>query len=516
MDFLDDKIDIKQWIKTFKILDKDDDGFIDVYTEFREYLLSKKVVVTEEELLQVTENRLMLDVCHFLIATHRIQFIHEVILEQPLQKKEGMILGMKRRLMNWFGMINPEQFSIFDTKNSTFLTKYEHTLEKNRDHSTGTHFKEEDVISTASYGPTMNSMVNMASNKLDYQYFSSEITYNIPKATLDDSGNFLSTKKSITVSKSHRIQEEEAKLRTKALFTPELMTQMSRMKTYRPYFTILATILHIMLMIYALVYNHGFEPMSTNPMCGVSVTTLVQLGAQYVPCMKPNVLPTTNLSSERLVQLCGMSGFIDQKPNQWYRFFTAIFLHSGVIHLVFNLSFQLITGWMIERRIGFIRLAIIYMASGTAGNLFSALMQPNVVLVGASGSLQGLVGIIYLNLFQNWPMLQHPWRTFWLLTAVILISLGAGLLPYIDNYAHIGGMFCGIVAGIIFYPTLIFNKWDAFRKRAAFIVAIPLFIAIFVVGFLYFYMAPTYEFCHLCRWLNCIPPDSDWCQRLKP
>lgn len=50
-----------------------------------------------------------------------------------------------------------------------------------------------------------------------------------------------------------------------------------------------------------------------------------------------------------LSDVCDLMGLSDGKPNQFFRFFTALFLHGGWIHLIFNLSFQLRGGFDLEK-----------------------------------------------------------------------------------------------------------------------------------------------------------------------
>lgn len=56
-------------------------------------------------------------------------------------------------------------------------------------------------------------------------------------------------------------------------------------------------------------------------------------------------------------------------PQQFWRYFTATYLHLGVIHLIIIIPIQLYVGIKIERTIGWLRIAIIYTLSGVGGNL---------------------------------------------------------------------------------------------------------------------------------------------------
>ena len=132
------------------------------------------------------------------------------------------------------------------------------------------------------------------------------------------------------------------------------------------------------------------------------------MGARFNPCMKPvlalngtgglycptgarGTLSGGQCTSYDLEHFCGLSGFSKAEPDQWFRFITAIFLHSGVVHWFLNTLFQLRTGLQMERDYGSWRIAIIFMMSGIGGFIFSANFdgaKPQAG-VGGSGALYG-------------------------------------------------------------------------------------------------------------------------------
>lgn len=63
-------------------------------------------------------------------------------------------------------------------------------------------------------------------------------------------------------------------------------------------------------------------------------------------------------------------------PDQFYRLFTSLCLHAGIIHLVITVAFQHIFLTDLERLLGPIRTAILYVGSGVGGNLISAIFLP--------------------------------------------------------------------------------------------------------------------------------------------
>lgn len=67
-----------------------------------------------------------------------------------------------------------------------------------------------------------------------------------------------------------------------------------------------------------------------------------------------------------------MGGFSQPTlPDQIWRFFTPTFIHTGFIHLAFNMMIQLRTGVTLERQMGATSMFIVYMTCGAAGVLLS-------------------------------------------------------------------------------------------------------------------------------------------------
>ena len=133
-----------------------------------------------------------------------------------------------------------------------------------------------------------------------------------------------------------------------------------------------------------------------------------------------------------------------------------------------------------------------------------------LVSCGSNGAMYALMALLYLDLFQNWQVLLHPIRNLITLSIIFLIVLGIGLLPYVDNYAHLGGFATGLISGLILVPTVTFGKWDGRRKKILMIVSVPVLIGLFFVGFWNFYRRPEVV-CEWCGWLDCVPYGSAWC-----
>lgn len=73
-----------------------------------------------------------------------------------------------------------------------------------------------------------------------------------------------------------------------------------------------------------------------------------------------------------------------------WRLFTATFLHAGLLHIFFNLSWLRSVGGALEQEFGHARFAIVYLGSGLAG--WFACLAVGQPALGASGAIFGLIG----------------------------------------------------------------------------------------------------------------------------
>lgn len=214
-----------------------------------------------------------------------------------------------------------------------------------------------------------------------------------------------------------------------------------------------------------------------------------------------------------LSSLCGMGEVTNEVADQWYRFFTAIFAHAGVLHFLGNMMLQLSLGVQIERVAGTLRTALIYMMAGVGGYLTSCVFSPDVPSVGASGSIFGFLGIAVVDLLQSWKIVQDPCkRLFWTLVEISMY-LFVGTLPFVDNWAHIGGFVFGVLGAIIFLPYLTFGLMDSIKKRCLMLIAIPVVVVLFFIFFLIFYNIQSLNnFCPNCKYIQCYPFTEDFCK----
>ncbi|KAJ6509455.1 hypothetical protein C8R47DRAFT_26199 [Mycena vitilis] len=296
-----------------------------------------------------------------------------------------------------------------------------------------------------------------------------------------------------------------------------------------PFLVWALTLTMIATFIYELVANDkaqgspvSFKPV-VNYMLGPSSTTLINVGARFPPCMKlvTAVPPTTQIGCLNntanpateictIEDICGFGGFHGKDPNQWFRFITPIFLHAGFVHIILNMLAQLTVSAQVEREMGSGGFFITYFAAGIFGNVlganFALVGRPSV---GASGAIFGTVAVTWVDLFAHWSYHYRPVRKLIFMTIELIIGVAVGYIPYVDNFAHLGGFVMALFVGTIFYPVISATKRHRILMTSARIAAIPVAVILFVVLTRNFYVGDPFLACEGCRYLSCFPTSSN-------
>lgn len=151
--------------------------------------------------------------------------------------------------------------------------------------------------------------------------------------------------------------------------------------------------------------------------------------------------PDTLLEAGAMVPLLVASG-------EWWRLFTAIFLHIGLLHLAFNSLALLVFGGLIEEALGSARMVALYLVTGFAASVTSYTFgSPVVAAVGASGAIFGMLGawLAYNLRRRSLSLARSNVQSALFLIAINLVF--GFTVPGIDNLAHIGGLVSGVAAG---------------------------------------------------------------------
>ncbi len=143
----------------------------------------------------------------------------------------------------------------------------------------------------------------------------------------------------------------------------------------------------------------------------------------------------------------------------WWRLLTYMFLHSGPMHIFFNMWCLWDLGRLCESLYGRWTFAAIYLITGIAAGLASLAWNPGVLSVGASGAIFGLAGALaasyYLGEFSLPGIaIRGTLRSLaFFIGFNVLFGIGynifAGSSGGIDNAAHIGGLVSGLILGAL-------------------------------------------------------------------
>ena len=141
-----------------------------------------------------------------------------------------------------------------------------------------------------------------------------------------------------------------------------------------------------------------------------------------------------------------------QENGEYWRLFTAMFLHFGLKHLLHNMVMLGAAGQILERAVGKIKFIVIYLIAGLGGSVLSYMQmlqkEEYAVSAGASGALFGVVGAL------AWVVILHKGR-YETLTGTGMLVMIALCLYYgistgnVDNWGHIGGLVMGFLMGIV-------------------------------------------------------------------
>ncbi|MDG2019072.1 MAG: rhomboid family intramembrane serine protease [Porticoccaceae bacterium] len=147
--------------------------------------------------------------------------------------------------------------------------------------------------------------------------------------------------------------------------------------------------------------------------------------------------------------------FADPNQGQYYRLLSPIFLHFGILHLVFNCLWLSMLGSKIESLEGSVHLLLFVLVSGVASNMSQFYWSGTIYFGGMSGVIYALLGYLWIKheiapqSFSPLPSGLMGFMVGWLvlcMTGVLEIALGVG----VANAAHLSGLITGLVIGLFF------------------------------------------------------------------
>jgi membrane associated rhomboid family serine protease len=248
----------------------------------------------------------------------------------------------------------------------------------------------------------------------------------------------------------------------------------------------------LLLMIVVSVKGGEFAPLAQNPSVGPPFSAVLALGAVDVP----------------LILL----------DNQGWRLLTAMWLHAGILHFVVSVAVKIVLGVLLERRLSACRVAVLYLVSGIAGASASALFVPEKSVVSGSAPAFGLAAALLseLCMFGAAARPVRPLRFGVGVTLSLLPLVVAGVLPLIDNFAHLFALLVGFATSLTAHAlgplagllkrrrAVVLSVSGVLLSGAALVSALTVFFAVRQVD----------EWCGVCHSMSCVAPSgTDWrCQ----
>ena len=150
---------------------------------------------------------------------------------------------------------------------------------------------------------------------------------------------------------------------------------------------------------------------------------------------------------------------------EWWRMFTAMFLHVNFFHIAMNMYSLYFAGSILEQVIGRWRFLLLYLAAGLAGSAGALIYTPERPTVGASGAIFGILGALFVL-----ERRQHI-NTGGQVAGLIVINL---IITFVFNsFISVGGHVGGLIGGIILMWVLL-----QYRRSVALSVAASVGVAL--------------------------------------
>ncbi|CAF1438851.1 unnamed protein product [Adineta steineri] len=288
-------------------------------------------------------------------------------------------------------------------------------------------------------------------------------------------------------------------LRIRRFFTLDVLPNE---KHYYPIFIFIISIIHIFIHLTTYI-NIEWKDQRF-------IYSLYDLWIYFIPCMRPipydirmltvnytsSIQNVTCYYGDELKHIC--SSFL--YPYQLWRMFTVNLIHSNWLHLLVNLSKQLLFGILLERKYGSFRIVIVYWLSNVGAILCAMLEDSRKGGIGASGAIYGL-SLFFIIERLNAMKTNIDQRLFIMMQLIlfvvfpmtIIISSAAILGITVGHAAHFGGGLVGFLFGIGMLgcpcpcPSPSNNNYCNFQMACRWIAYIFLFIY-FVFTFTIFFL----------------------------
>jgi membrane associated rhomboid family serine protease/Flp pilus assembly protein TadD len=142
---------------------------------------------------------------------------------------------------------------------------------------------------------------------------------------------------------------------------------------------------------------------------------------------------------------------------EYWRIFTNIFVHLGLLHCFMNMWIFAVMGPITERLYGSLKFTVVYLFAGLIASLTSIYISPQSISAGASGAIFGIFGLWFGFLIANKKILQENFVKSNMKSTVvflIMVLVSGFMRSGTDNAAHIGGVVAGFISGFLLSPLI--------------------------------------------------------------
>ena len=190
------------------------------------------------------------------------------------------------------------------------------------------------------------------------------------------------------------------------------------------------------------INNNKFKPILTNTILFICISL----------CILYNVLDIieSKLFSNHSVNALLLGAYYKENVvvlHEYYRLFTYGFLHLSFIHLATNMFSLNYLGSFIEKTYGRKKYLLILILSIIGSCLFVFYIEDNILLIGISGGIYGLLGAMLVYTY-NLGLFNNPIYRIQILKLLIL-NLVISLLPNVSFVGHVGGLVTGTLVSSI-------------------------------------------------------------------
>jgi membrane associated rhomboid family serine protease len=168
------------------------------------------------------------------------------------------------------------------------------------------------------------------------------------------------------------------------------------------------------------------------------------------------------------------------RQGEWWRSITALTLHGDIRHLLGNIGFGAVFGYMAGRLLGSGVAWFAIIASAAVANLLNTvLLESAHRSIGASTAVFAALGLLAGYVWRARFMIQDRWpyRVGPIVGGIALLAYTGTGDENTDIGAHLSGFVCGFAAGILltaftrFLPGRNLQRWTAIAAIAALCVS---------------------------------------------